>query len=351
LAVVLIVGLLYAYKLRDTGPIISAAEARTVPEFLPGGRTAFFGYDFWSFWVTRKNSGLLPDPLLSGVPLYGAVLLPLLMYYRRAFPLAQKMTAAVGVLPRITLASLAMFAVAEAVLFKLYFPNRFTQHTLRIVLALAAGFAIAILLDGLLDWSRRHRQAIARQVMAGILTVFIIMGLVVYTRYVPGFPNTKYRNGHAPELYKFFSAQPKDALVATLAEEAKNIPTFARRSTLIAREYAFAYHPRYYTRIEERVSDLLAAQYSPDLSVMQSFIRKYEVAFVLIEREAFNVKYLASNAWLQQYQPAAAAAIEQLKTGQPPALERVMPDCTAFETEDFVVLSAEQILKHESIQK
>jgi hypothetical protein len=345
LGVVLCVGLLYAYKLRDIGPVISAADARTLPEYLPGGRTGFFGYDFWRFWVTRKTSGLLPDPLLSSVPLYGALLLPLLMYYRRVFPLAQKFTKAINVLPRIIAASLFMFAVAFVVLFKLYFPNRYTQYTLRIVLALAAGFAIAIILDALLDWaSRRHPRAFARQTIAGILTATVVAMLVIYPRFVAGFPNTKYRTGHASEVYEFFSRQPKDALVASLSEEAKNIPTFAKRPILVAREFAFAYHMRYYAQIQERATDLIVAHYSPDLSVVQSFIRKYGIAFVLVEREAFKAKFLARDSWLQQYQPATGEALEQLKRDTTPALARAMSACSVFENEDFVVLSAERIL-------
>jgi len=345
LGVVLCVGLLYAYKLRDIGPVISAADARTLPEYLPGGRTGFFGYDFWRFWVTRKTSGLLPDPLLSCVPLYGALLLPLLIYYRRVFPLAQKFTTAINVLPRIIAASLFMFAVAFVVLFKLYFPNRYTQYTLRIVLALAAGFAIAIILDALLDWaSRRHLRALARQTIAGILTATGVAMLVIYPRFVAGFPNTKYRTGHASEVYEFFSRQPKDALVASLSEEAKNIPTFAKRPVLVAREFAFAYHMRYYAQIQERATDLIVAHYSPDLSVVQSFVRKYAIAFVLVEREAFKEKFLARDSWLQQYQPAAGEALEQLKRDTTPALARAMSACSVFENEDFVVLSAERIL-------
>lgn len=345
LGIVLGVGLIYAFKLRDIGPVISAAQARTLPEYLPGGRTGFFGYDFWHFWVTRKTSGLLPDPLLADIPLYAAVLLPLLLYYRRAFPLAEKFTAAINLLPRIIAASLGMFAVAFIVLFKLYFPNRYTQYTLRMVLALAAGFAIAIILDGLLDWaSRRHQRAFARQTIAGILTVIVVTVLVIYPRLVAGFPNTKYRTGHAAELYEFLRQQPKDTLVASLSEEAKNIPTFAKRSTLVAREYAFAYHMRYYAQIQERVTDLIVAQYSPDLSVIQSFIRKYGIALVLVERDAFKAKYLARDSWIQQYQPAGGEAVEQLKRGSTPALERVMTACSVFENEDFVVLSAARIL-------
>lgn len=345
LAIVMCVLLFYAFKLRGVGPVITASEARALPEFLPGGRTSFFGYDFWRFWVTRKRSGLLPDPLLEDLPLYAALLLPLVIYYRRAFPLAQKITESINILPRIILTSLFMFAAAHVMLFRLHHPNRYTQHSLRIVFAIAAGASIAIMLDGLFDWARRlSARMLARQAAAVTLALIVVVLLVRFPRFVEGFPDTKYRVGNEPELYEFFSRQPKDAMVASLAQEVRNIPAFSKRSILVAREYALAYHTRYYAQMQERASDLIAAHYSPDLSVLQSFIRKYRVTFFMVNRKAFNPHYIERDSWMQQYQPAAAEALDQLERGTVPALSNLMTTCAVFENEEYVVLSSECIL-------
>jgi len=306
LGVVLCTLSLYAFKLRDIGPVITATEARALPEFLPGGRTSFFGYDFWRFWVTRNRSGLLPHPLLRDLPLYGAVLLPFLVYNRRVFPLAQKVTHSIKVLPRIIVTSLLMFVTAHIFLFRLHNPSRYTEHTLRVVLAVGAGMAIAILLDAVLDWaSRRKARLLTRQAVALTLTATAISLLVIYPRFVTNFPETKYRTGHKPALYEFFSVQPKDALVASLAEEIKNIPAFSRRAILVAREYALPYHKRYYEQMQQRATDLIVANYTEDLSELQSFIRKYGVTLVMVDRNAFHSSYIERDSWMMQYHPAA----------------------------------------------
>lgn len=341
LGVVLCVLLFYAFKLRSVGPVITASEARALPEFWSGGRTSFFGYDFWRFWMTRKRSGLLPDPMLEDFPLYAALLLPLVIHYRRAFPLAQKIAEAIKILPRIILTSLFMFVAAHLVLFKLHHPNRYTQHTLRIVFAIAAGLSLAIILDGLFNWASRRN---ARQAVACTLTVIVIALLVMYPRFVESFPDAKYRVGHLPALYEFFSHQPKDALVASLAPEVRNIPTFSKRSILVAREYALPFHTRYYAQMQERATDLIAAHYSADLSTLQSFIRKYGVTFLMVDRRAFNSHYIERDSWMQQYQPAAAEALDQIERGIVSALSKLMTTCVAFEDENYVVLSSECIL-------
>ncbi len=349
LAVVLCVLLFYAFKLRSVGPVITASEARALPEFLPGGRTSFFGYDFWRFWVTRKRSGLLPDPLLEDVPLYAALLLPLVIHYRRAFPLAQKITESLKVLPRIILTSLFMFVAAHVMLFRLHHPNRYTQHSLRIVFAIAAGASLAIILDGLFDWARRpSARALVRQAVAVMLTAIIIVLLVRFPRFVASFPDAKYRVGNAPALYEFFSHQPKDAMVASLAQEVRNIPTFSKRSTLVAREFALAYHTRYYSQMQERASDLIVAHYSPDLSTLQNFIRKYGITFLMVDRKAFGSHYIERDSWMQQYQPAAAEALDKIERGIVPALSRLMTTCAVFEDGEYVVLSSECILNSSS---
>jgi hypothetical protein len=345
LAVVVCVLSLYALKLRGIGPVMTASEARTLPEFLPGGRTSFFGYDAWRFWLTRRRSGLLPYPLLADLPLYGALLLPFLIYYRRAFPLAQKITQSINVLPRVVVASLLMFAAAHIFLFRLHNPSRYTEHTLRIVLAAAAGIAAAIVVDALLDWaSRSEARRPARQAIALTLTAILISLLVLYPRFVPNFPDTKYRTGREPELYKFFSLQRPDALVASLAQEVRNIPTFSKRSILVAREYALPYHTRYYSHMQERAIDLISASYSPDLHMLQNFIRKYGVSLVLVDRNAFQPDYIERDSWMMQYQPAAREAVANLRDGRVPALSKLMDSCSAFRADDLTVVDAECIL-------
>src|SRR6185295_12332981 len=96
---------------------------------------------------------------------------------------------------------------------------------------------------------------------------------------------------------------------------------------LVARAYALAYHTRYYSQMQDRASDLIVAHYSPDLATLQNFIRKYGITFLMVDRKAFSSHYIERDSWMQQYQPAAAEALDKIERGIVPALSRLMTTC------------------------
>jgi hypothetical protein len=49
--------------------------------------------------------------------------------------------------------------------------------------------------------------------------------------------------GRQPDLYRYFASQPKDIMIASLSDEANNLPTFARRPVLTSSECAVPFHP------------------------------------------------------------------------------------------------------------
>jgi hypothetical protein len=242
-------------------------------------------------------------------------------------------------LPVTLVASLALFFAAHLVIFRLFLPTRFTMHTLRIVLSLSAGLALIVLLDALLDRATNK----ARQLFAIAVTVAIAVFVVSYTAFLDDFPKTRYVSGSEPSLYEFFSNQPKDTLIASLEPEADDLPSFSARPVLIGREYALPFHKNYYDRIRERALDLIAAEYTPDVSELQGFIRKYGVDFFLIDRNAFAPDYLAKNRWGRVFRQAASEAGARLNEGGVPLMESLLDRAVVFETDDLLVLSARRI--------
>ncbi|MDZ7344870.1 MAG: hypothetical protein ONA90_10205 [candidate division KSB1 bacterium] len=61
------------------------------------------------------------------------------------------MTKNLSYLLQITVASLAMFFIAHLLLFRLHLPSRYTEHSLRIVTAIAAGITITLVIDAILN--------------------------------------------------------------------------------------------------------------------------------------------------------------------------------------------------------
>lgn len=336
LAVAVLVMLPFALESSEYSPTITAAQARNLPEFLPGGRSAFFSNDPWRFWLSGGRSGFLPSiqPSTMAVGFF----LPILLRYQSHLPLIQRVSRKIAILPQMVLASLVMFCAAHALLFKLHLPGRYSGYTLRIVLALATGITLIVIWDALWQAYRQRVLAIAAISLLGV-------ALLLYPSFDKNFPNTKYKVGSFPTLYQFFQTQPKDSLIASLAEEANNLPTFAQRAILVGREYAIPYHLGYYRQFRQRTLELIQAQYSPDLSAAQNLIQKYGVDFWLLDKAAFTPEYVANNNWLRQYQPATQSALSQLKQGKIPALSKVSDRCQVFDQNGFVVLNAKCMQK------
>jgi hypothetical protein len=365
LGVALLVMLPYALESSEFGPAITAAAARQLPEFLPGGRTQFFHENSWTFWLNGQRSGMLPRSLLKPEMLYLGLLLPILLRFPSQFPLARQVTSKVTLLPQIALAALLMFFAAHTVLFKLHVPSRYTGQSLRIIMALAAGMALMLILDGIWQWTKPNKAKAnspstlprdigihnpkstiqnSRQFLALGVTVLIGAALVLYPSFVPDFPFTKYTVGKVPELYEFFQKQPNNILIASLAEEANNLPTFSQRSILAGREYAIPYQIGYYSKFRQRTIDLIRAQYSQDVAEVKNLLRTYGVDFWLLERTAFTPEYLAKDKWIRQYPPAAEAQT-RLEQQAIPALAKSIERCSVFETQSLVVLQAECIVQ------
>ncbi len=346
LGVAFVVMLPYAMASSKFGPLVTATQARAMPEFWPEGRHPFFQHNPWMFWLFGEHSGVL-QPLLLPLICIG-LLLPVLLRNPSRFPLARQVLNTVTVLPQIVLVSLGLFLAAHALLLKLFFPSRYTEHTLRVVMALAAGIALTVMLDAVFHACEQLTKSVRPRRRFWVLASTVTLGavLVMYPNFLENFPKTNYRVSGNSALYEFFQKQPKDILIASLSEEANNIPTFSQRSILVSREYALPFHLGYYRQIRQRAIDLIHAQYSQDLAAAQQLIQKYGVDFWLLERTAFTPEYLINNPpWLRSFQPAFTEALANLEQGTKPALAEIMDHCSVFETKSLVVLQAGCIAK------
>lgn len=340
LGVIVLVMLPYALTSSEFGPVITVAEARKLPEMGPKGRSEFFLNNPLDFWLNGYRSGMFSKSLFTPVTLCTGLLLPVLVRFPSQFPLVREIKSSILVLPQLLLVSVGMFFAAHAVLFKLHLPSRYTNYSFRIIVALASGIVLCVILDAVLHWASQQTQARLplRQFIALGATALIGAALVFYPSLIKNFPETAYEVGGVPPLYEFFQKQPKDSLIASLANEVSNLPTFTGRSILVGLEYAIPYHLGYYRKFTQRTLDLIRAQYSPNWTEVKDFIQKYGIDFWLVEQTAFTPEYFTNNRWLQAYQPAALEAIDSLKQGTSPALSSVMSKCKVFEAQSLVVL-------------
>ncbi|MEQ8539840.1 MAG: hypothetical protein RIB93_20615 [Coleofasciculus sp. D1-CHI-01] len=352
-------------------PVITATQAKELPEFWGTGRSYFFSNNPWYFFLLGPRSGVLNVGFVRPATLALGILLPILIRYPNLFPLVKSISPQIRVLAQVFWSSISMFIVAHLLLFNLHLPSRYTEHSFRILLSVSAGIVLTIVIDAILRTdchpkklknlilspgrfsdrrakrnNNRETRLYSKLRIYHYLTIsFITAALLCYPYLVEPFPLTKYKDGHFPALYQFFQQQPKDSLIASVSEEADNLPTFAQRSILVGREYAIPYHWVYYRQFRQRTIDLIQAQYSPDLEEVKQFIQRYGIDFWLLDNTAFTPEYLANHDWLRDYQPVTLEAQERLTQGITPALAGVVEDCSVFQMERFVVLQTSCISK------
>jgi hypothetical protein len=342
------------------GPAMKADEAHYLPVFLSNGRAEFFVDDPWEFWITRQRSGILRQPFGPEI-IWTGLLLPVVLLARRHFSLAGRIAAGVHPLPEVVLASLVLFALAHAVLFRLYLPSRYTQVSLRLVLAFCAGIVLTVVvhrvarlaetLIGRWNASDRGAPSWLRRAPRWLLTggAGLILGALLLAPTISWLadgelPDARYRKGEAPAMYEFLARQPKSTLVASVSDVADFIPPLARRSVIISPKYALPYHLGYHRQMEERARDLIRAQYSEDLRDLQDVTREYGADFWLVRRTAFSPEYV-KGSWMMDIQPEATDVIVQLSRGAEPALETIMDRCAAFTASNLVMVDATCILE------
>lgn len=344
LTISLVMLLLFARQTAEVGPLYTAAQARAMLEFGPGGRVRYFLQNPLEFWLF--GDGGIQPPFLPPLTIWFGLALPFLL--RRSSSLSQLVSPKIKLLVETLVASFGLFFLAHLFFQRLHLPNRYTGHSLRVVLAIASGFALLLLLEAGMQWFIRRQQAKTplsrRQRLAlGLLGLFGSVVLILPT-VPPLFLMAQIQIvGQVPQLYKFFSQQPQDIRIASLAEEVNNLPAFTQRSILVGREYAIPLHARYYDQFRQRTIDLIIAEYSSDLEQVQSFIQKYGVSHFLLDRGTFTPEYLNQKPWLQYFQPATSEAIARLQRGEVPVLSKLGERCSALETETLVVLAAKCI--------
>jgi ABC-type multidrug transport system fused ATPase/permease subunit len=345
LGVIFLVMLPYALDNSEFGPTYTAAEAKQMGEFAADGRNAFFRPNPIDYWLTGRGSGIFPKSLFTPVTHCAVFLFPLLILFRSTFPLATRISRKIWLLFQLFLSALAIFFVAHATVFKLYQPGRYTAYSLRFIVVFLSAIVLTLIIDGVCHLSLKAQQKIrVKNLIAVIITATIAIAVVLYPGLVKKFPTVGYVTGTMPELYEFFQQQPKDIVIASIAPETDNLPTFSQRSVVAAKEYSVPYQKGYYSRFQQRMEDLIRAQYTGDRTVLQNVINSYGIDFWMLDRTALTLQYVQDYGWIDEFD-STARAIDFLKQGKIPVLAAGMTSCAVFQNDTLVVLQAECIVE------
>ncbi|MEM1167597.1 MAG: hypothetical protein AAGJ08_00510 [Cyanobacteria bacterium P01_H01_bin.35] len=336
--------ILLPYKLTATefGPIITTTAAKIQPIFNYAdgkyGRAFFFHHNPLVFWLTGPRSGILFLGLFSPLAI-ASLLLPFILR-KEKFPLAKQVSEKVGILTHILIASVGLFFLAHIFLFQLHFPNRYIYHSMRVMMAIAAGIALIIFLDNYLKQiisQLENGLTFPHKISIGCTTLLLVTLSIIPFYQDLTIDNQSYIKGKEKELYEYLLAQPKDTLIASISKESNNIPSFAQRSTLVAQEYSLPYHVGYYSQFSQRAIDLIQAQYTPNPEEVNNFLQNYGVDFWLLDLTAYDPRYVADKELIRQYK-LTDSIVYQLEQNFIPALSTTMEICTVLTSRRIALL-------------
>ena len=342
----LIVGAIALFPFTQRTPqwstVVTASQMQQLPEFQLNGRTYFYGVG-WLRFLFAGDSGLC----LPKFPPIVWLGFALPWCFNKPIPTVKLITAKVNILWQVTIASLLMFSVAHLLLLKIHLPSRYTYHTLRLVLAIASAIVITILLDYALTWLQNKRRFQLLEKLAIALVTIFAINVIVFPMIPHVFINwfQNWRVGESPAIYQYLVQQPKDIMVASLSDDANNIPAFAHRSILVSEEFAFPYHPYYHREIQQRAKNLIDAQYSTNKETLLSFINRYNIDYLLLDRTAFTPEYLQTKNWLlySSWQNTTKKALSKLKTTDTFVLPPLVKTCSVISTKKANLLDTKCI--------
>lgn len=331
----------------ELGTFATATQMKAMPEFGLNGRKQYFGVNPISF-IFGGASGLR-FPLYPPI-IWSCIGLPFLLRYR--LPLVKSIAGEVKILLQVFLAALGLFCLSHLLFPRLYFPVKYTFYSFRFVMAIAAGIVLIILLDIWQRWLQKQLQMKAQLNLQQLLQIGLVGLFASAVLIVPAVPSIflscqSWMIGEYPKIYQFLASQPKDTLTASLARETDNLPAFAQRSVLVSREFALPFYPVLYGRMQQRVTDIIQAQYSTDLAVTQEIVQKYGIDFLMIEADFLKPDYLHRQDWLinSSFQDVVLGAIAQLEQGATPAVAKLTAHCTAFSEKSLILLDAACIIR------
>jgi len=335
----------YLVQTAAFGPLVTFAQAKRMSEFGPKGRVPIFLSSWWGYWVAG-NVGVHAPP--TRPPWILAVYLwPLLRRFPNEFPLLKSIVRGARPVPLIVAASLSLFLIAHLLLFRLYLPNRYTASVTRLLLSLLGGGAMLALMDAALRRVATNPAMQTRSRQKVIIAAFtLLLGIVLfYPLLLPEFPTASYIRGVDPDLYRFVARQPVTARIASLSEEADNLPTFSHRSVVVGAECAVPFHPGYYLPLRDRGLQIARAQYATDPAAVQNVVRDQQIDLWLLDADAFGDQYWHKSRLLRQLRLAFPAENLGLSHGAAPFLQRPPPESIAYRDRRFILVDTHRLFQ------
>jgi hypothetical protein len=359
--------------------LISKAEARTYPEFGEHGPMHYFTSSTLDY-LKNNYSGFYLQA--AGSILAVAAVLLLLARPRNTTLIRWEVWS-------MAISSFVLFAIAHAVLFRLYLPHRYTyallpffcivialtvRPTMGVVAArsrvallsapalalgagalaltvfplgpqqslarfgswledavpyLAVGFAVGLLLVGVL-WRRASGHA--AKPLAAAAAIVASSVLVAEVSFAGGAESNASPCEEA-SLYRYLETLPKDAIIAGDPIDMNCIPIAARRPVLISRKLYQPWNPEYFSLIRPRMFDVVRAYYGSSVGALTELRARYGADYLIVRRQT------RTRVWQTPMAPFARELRRLLKSVAVPAAQRLPQRCQTWRDARLAVYS------------
>jgi hypothetical protein len=342
----------------DSPRVMTAAEARAFPEFGEHGPLHFFVPSAIEY-LRQNRSGF--DLRTTGSILLLAAAALLLVRPANLRLLRREVLA-------LPVVSLAAWAVAQAVLFRLYLPHRYTyplvafgaiavgvalrptwealwarpRPRLRAFAMLAAPVAVCGIavyawplgptesLGRFASWRTLEIGAVTaaaagaaallirRPAAGALLTGVALVGLLV------AIPDRWERGTRCPggPAIEYLATIPKDAVIAGDPNDLKCLPATARRPVVISTQLAPSYEPDYFRLGRERMFATLRAYYGPSAEAVAELGERYGATVLWLRRGAVEQELRPQGSrWKRRQQPYGRYVRELVAEGEPAVLD------------------------------
>jgi hypothetical protein len=353
---------------------MSADEARRYPQFGERGDLHFF-VDSTLEYLRQNRSGF--DLRATGSMLLIATA-ALLLARRANWRLLRPEVIAMP------LVALMGFTAAQATLFKLYLPHRYT-YPLLAFFAIAVGVTLLPTWQALTQRSRRvvwALAALAAPVAIAVLAIYVFplgpqrpfldvnavriaaaaagavaLGVAAYAlraraalgaaltgvlmlALVLAAPGRKPPGQGCPQTpaVRFLASLPKDTIIAGDPLDLKCMPVSARRPVVISGQLAPSYEEEYFLKARARMFAMLSAYYGRSPEAITALRERYGADVLFVRREALRREAEEPEGvrWQRFRHPYGRFVRDLLEQGSPAALD--LPDeCRIFRDETNAV--------------
>jgi hypothetical protein len=134
-----------------------------------------------------------------------------------------------------------------------------------------------------------------------------------------------------PSLQAYLREQRPQPNVASLVNEADNIPAFGRSRILVSREFLFAYNKPYYEAFQERAAAVIQALLATDRGPLDRLSTRYGATHILLAEETLSDLWSSVKAsWVSKDFPHLLRNLAPLEQGRQPIVSRVAFQCTVY---------------------